>query len=192
MIAPALDGRAPRLNVRPVLAHCFATGRRLPHRRLVEAPSRLVYGHSGRLSSAEAARLAEYARARGARILCFGGVQECCDEFVECDPFELLAYFRDAAGVITDTFHGTIFSLINHTPFGTIVRPSQGHGYGNEEKLGYLLESFGVTSQRITELTDVAAVLDRDIDVDAVDATLARERESSRNYLASVVPGKGA
>ncbi len=191
-IITALTGRQPQLHVDPVLAHDFSAEPRIPSGRPVEDPYLIVYGYSGRLSSAENARLAEYAGARGARILCFGGVQECCDEFVECDPFELLAYFRDAVGVITDTFHGTIFSLINHTPFGTIVRPSQGHGYGNEEKLGYLLESFGVTSQRITELTDVAAVLDRDVDFDAVDATLARERESSRAYLASVVAGKGA
>ena len=30
---------------------------------------------------------------------------------------QLLAYFRDAEAVITDTFHGTIFSIINNRPF---------------------------------------------------------------------------
>ena len=43
-------------------------------------------------------------------------IQKCADRFVDCSPFEVLAYFRNAEEVITDTFHGSLFSVITHRP----------------------------------------------------------------------------
>ncbi len=122
----------------------------------------------------------------GASILCFGGVQECCDRFIDCDPFELLAYFRDAEAIITDTFHGTIFSIINNQPFGTIIRSSVGHGYGNEEKLGFLLDTFGLASQKVTDMTRITDILGNASTISR-SATLARERNRTREYLTSTI-----
>ena len=42
--------------------------------------------------------------------------------------------------IITDTFHGSIFSIITQSNFVTLVRKSVGNSYGNEEKLTFLLE----------------------------------------------------
>ena len=151
-IVEALTGQRPMVNVDPVLAYDYMSlESRIPKERQHEGKYVIVYGYGGRLNSEENELLRKYARSIGAEILCFGGVQECCDRFVDCDPFELLAYFRDAEAIVTDTFHGTIFALINNRPFATIIRRSVGHGYGNEEKLGYLLEIFGVSSQRVTD-----------------------------------------
>ena len=95
----------------------------------------LVYGYSGRLAHSENEIVHRYARSLGASIVCVGGVQGCCDRFVDCSPLELLSYFRNAEAVITDTFHGTIFAVTQQRPFVTIVRPSVGNAYGNQEKL---------------------------------------------------------
>jgi len=160
---------------------------RIPKERQHEGKYLIVYGYGGRLNGEENELLRQYARSIGAEILCFGGVQECCDRFVDCDPFELLAYFRDAEAIVTDTFHGTIFALINNRPFATIIRRSVGHGYGNEEKLGYLLDTFGVSSQRVTEMKDIAGILGQEVDYHGVNETLARERASTVEYLESAV-----
>ncbi len=119
--------------------------------------------------------------------MCFGGVQECCDRFIDCNPFELLAYFRDAEAIITDTFHGTIFSIINGRPFGAIIRSSVGHGYGNEEKLGYLLDTFGLASQKVTDMSRISEILGNHVDYDLVGEALARERNRTRDYLRSII-----
>ena len=74
------------------------------------------------------------------KVYAIGGIQKCADRFVDCSPFEVLAYFRNAEEVITDTFHGSIFSVITHRPFTTLIRKSVGNSYGNEEKLSDLLE----------------------------------------------------
>jgi hypothetical protein len=184
----ALTGTRPSVNVDPVLAYDFMNlESRIPKERLHEGKYVIVYGYGGRLDSEENAILRRHARSIGAEILCFGGVQECCDRFVDCNPFELLAYFRDAEAIVTDTFHGTIFALINNRPFATIIRRSVGHGYGNEEKLGYLLDTFGVSSQRVTTMSSIAEILGHQVDYDAVNETLTRERASTLDYLESAV-----
>ena len=54
----------------------------------------------------------------------------------------MLAYFKHAEEVITDTFHGSIFSIITQRKFATIIRKSVGDSYGNEEKLGRFIKTF--------------------------------------------------
>jgi hypothetical protein len=188
-IVERLTGRPPLVHVDPVLAFDFMRLEpAVPSQRMHDGKYLVVYGYSGRLDHAENEVLRSYARDIGATILCFGGVQECCDRFVDCNPFELLAYFRDAEAVVTDTFHGTIFSIINDKPFGTIVRPSVGHHYGNEEKIGFLLETFGLESQKVTDMNGIADVLDHRVDHAAVHAVLTRERERTREYLSNTIP----
>jgi hypothetical protein len=187
-IVRALLGHEPEVHVDPALAYDYmGVEQAIPTRRLHDGKYLIVYGYSGRLSRAENVTLAGYARRIGARILCFGGVQECCDEFVDADPFELLAYFRDAEAVVTDTFHGTIFAMINHRPFATIVRPSGASGYGNEEKLGFLLEMFGLSSQRLNDMSQIGEVLARPIDFEMVDGLLSAERARANDFLASSI-----
>ncbi|WP_027860630.1 polysaccharide pyruvyl transferase family protein [Marmoricola sp. URHB0036] len=187
-IVEALTGQRPTVNVDPVLAYDYMSlESRIPKERQREGKYVIVYGYGGRLNSQENEILRKYARSIGAEILCFGGVQECCDRFVNCDPFELLAYFRDAEAIVTDTFHGTIFALINNRPFATIIRRSVGHGYGNEEKLGYLLDTFGVSSQRVTEMGAISEILGHQVDHQRVNETLARERARTRDYLETAV-----
>lgn len=186
-IVRQLVGRDPLIHVDPALAYDLARDPRVPRGRLCADPYLIVYGYSGRLTCDENDALRDYANRIGARILTFGGVQECGDAFVDCGPFELLAYFRDAIGVVTDSFHGTIFSIINHRPFGTIVRKSNANGYGNEEKLTFLLESFGLTSRRLDGVGVISKVLSSPLDNVAIDEVLAAERERTRQYLAENV-----
>lgn len=179
-----LTGTKPLIHVDPVLAYDYMEQeQRIPPIRLYDDRYVVVYGYPGRLSREENQHLRSYAQSIDAKILCFGGVQACCDRFIDCDPFALLAYFRDAEAVITDTFHGTIFAAINRKAFGTIVRAArQGH-YGNEEKLGYLLDALNLGHQRITDMARIQEVLATRIDYDAVAEKLVRERVRTRQYL---------
>ena len=187
-IVEALTGARPPVHVDPVLAWDYA-GRepRIPRGRPVAGDYIVVYGYSGRLGPEENRALRAHADRIGARIFSFGGVQRCADRFVDCDPFELLGWFRGAKAVITDTFHGTIFALVNQVPFATIVRPSAGQGYGNEEKLGHLLETFGVGSRRLQNVADLASTLEQPLDVAATGQVLDRERRRAAEYLATAI-----
>jgi len=187
-IVEALTERKAEIHVDPVLAyeHLIAD-RRIPSKRLHDDPYLIVYGYAGRLTPRENDLIRDCAGKLGVAILCLGGVQTCGDRFVDCSPFELLAYFRDASAIVTDTFHGTVFSLIYGRPFASLVRPSSDHGYGNEEKLGYLLRQFGAQEQRIDDMESLTDVLSAELDLVKIRDVLSTERRRAHAYLASSV-----
>lgn len=185
-IVKRLGVNKPVINVDPVLAYDYMSLEpNIPKSRLYNQKYMIVYGYSGRITKGENEILTKYAREKELKILCFGGVQGCCDEFIDCTPFELLAYFRDAEIIITDTFHGTIFSIINNRPFATIIRKSVGTNYGNEEKLSYLLEVTGTTSQRIECLSysQLANLSMTPIDYRTINKILSERRIDAKRYL---------
>ena len=183
-IVEKLTGQQPEIHVDPVLAYDFMQfEERIPTERQFSGKYILVYGYSGRLDHQENAIVRQYARDIGAKVVCLGGVQECCDRFIDCNPFELIAFFRDAEAIITDTLHGTILSIINRRPFGSIIRRSVGQRYGNEEKLGYLLDTLGLPEQKVMDMSQIVAVLGHDVDYDGVRELLERERDRTLAYI---------
>ena len=98
-------------------------------------------------------------------------------------PFEVLAYFRDAQEVITDTFHGSIFSIITHCKFVTLMRKSVGNSYGNEEKLTDLLKRLNLMDRMATEIRQVDEIMQKDISYTDVDCILKEARKSTQDYL---------
>lgn len=190
-IVESLTGTAPEINVDPVLAYPFMTAEsRIPRQRQHAKPYIIVYGYSGRFSAEENRSIREYADSIGADVLSFGGLQRSADRFIDCNPFELLAYVRDSIGVITDTFHGSIFAVINEKPFCTVVRKSTAHGYGNEEKLGYLLGFLGLQQQRADLAGSISGALSQTIDYNSVNVLLGAERQRSTAYLRRLFEAK--
>ncbi len=186
-IVESLTGRSPLIHLDPTLVYDFGgSGSRVPPTRRYPTKYIVVYGYSGRLGSDENAAIRRLAESRGARVLAFGGLQASADEFIDCDPFELLAYFRDADAVVTDTFHGTIFSILNEVPFATIIRKSAAHGYGNEEKLGYLLDALGASNRAWRTGAQLEDVINEPVDFDSINATRAIERQRTLAYLSDL------
>jgi len=187
-IVEYLIGERPEMHLDPVLSFDFMTHEsRIPKARQRKRPYTLVYGYSRRFSDEENSSVLRFAKSNNSQIVCIGGIQDCCERYVDCDPFALIAYFRDAEAVITDTFHGAILAIINHRPFAAIVRPSVGGSYGNEEKLGYLLTDLGLDANRVTSSGDVEAVLERQIDYGVIDSRLEQERGRTAEFLARAV-----
>lgn len=184
-IVSELTGTEPRYDLDPVLAYDFAGEcEEIPGSVDEAAPYMVVYGYSGRLSEEECTAVRAYAGSHGLKILDIGGVQGACDRFVDCSPFEVIAYFRHAEAVVTDTFHGTILSVITQTPFASFVR---GKGYGNSQKLGDLLRRLGLESRAAAGPSSLAATLDAPVDWAPAEAAIASGRQAARTYLAEQV-----
>ena len=183
-IVAELTGTESAYNLDPVLAYdYFGLCDGIPA-EVDEDDYMVVYGYSGRLSAEECAAVRAYAGSRGLKVLNIGGVQGVCDRFVDCSPFEVLAYFKHAEAVVTDTFHGTIFSAIACTPFAAFVRSS---GYGNSEKLVDLLHRLGLEGRAAVSADGLAATLDAPVDWAAPVAAIAEGRRAAREYLAAQV-----
>lgn len=178
-IVESLTGETPVFNLDPVLAYDYFGECRFIPAEVEEDRYMVAYGYSGRLTAEECAAVRAYADQRGLKVLNIGGVQGVCDRFVDCSPFEVLAYFKHADAVVTDTFHGTIFSTIAHTPFATFVRSS---GYGNSQKLNDLLDRLGLLDH-VASLEQLPQKLSARVDWSSVDDRIEQEREKTYSYL---------
>jgi hypothetical protein len=99
-------------------------------------------------------------------------------------PEEFLGWFDGASYVYTNSFHGTVFSLIFEKDFVVECRTKK--KYNNRSKA--LLQLTGLEGRELTE-TDAG---DSPIDWLDVRARLAAARDDSFAYLRSLCTGKGA
>lgn len=180
-IIKTLTGKEPYYHIDPVLAYDFMNKcDEIPETVQEKEKYMILYGYSGRFTVDECEFIKKYAKGKNLKIICIGGVQNCCDEFVDCSPYEVLAYFKNAEEVITDTFHGSIMSVITHKKFVTLVRNS---GYGNAEKLTDLLGRLHLENRIVKNIRGISGIMNDDIDYPSVDKIINKERENSYNYL---------
>lgn len=74
-----------------------------------------------------------------------------CDYYVNNSPSNMISYYRNAAFVITDTFHGTIFSLLFKKHFAV-------HN-SNIKKVNHILHTVGETSRLFIDPSDIDQIL---------------------------------
>ena len=188
-IVEQLTGKEPLYNLDPVLAYDYmCCCKEIPQ---IQADEKylILYAYAGRISNAEADWISTYAKKKRLKVYAIGGIQKCADRFIDCSPFEVLAYFRNAEEVITDTFHGSIFSVITHRPFTTLIRKSVGNSYGNEEKLSDLLERLNLSERMTTKIEDAESINEKQIDYMKVDELLKTQREVAKKYLEAQIQG---
>ena len=91
-------------------------------------------------------------------------------------PYNWLKCFKQADYVITSTFHGTIFSIINEKKFLTIPNDPI------ENKVVPLLQDLYLT-ERYCRTGFSASTLPAEIDWSTVNANLSSLRSASQKYL---------
>lgn len=182
-----LTGRKPEYHLDPVLVADFGSAFQ---EEVEEKDYVLTYGYPSRFTREEGEAIQAFARRRGKRILSLCGRQSFCDAYVECSPLQIMAYFRQADCIITDTFHGTIFSALNHKQFVTLSRSDAQVWYGNENKVLDLLARLGLEGRRLTQLEGLEEQMEKPIDYEGMDRLLERERQRTRDYLRRSVFGE--
>ena len=122
------------------------------------------------------------------------------DEFVESDvgfgdyqlydvgPAEFINLIQNAEYVCTDSFHGTVFSILNHKQFVTFNRFADGSKNSRNSRIESLLSQTGLEKRRMTmkEQNIVDLVL-AEIDYECVDTKLNQMRNKSIEYLSSAL-----
>jgi len=93
-----------------------------------------------------------------------------------------LSGIRDAELVITDSFHGMVFSIIFRKPF--IVKCNESRG---ADRFISLLESLGLENRLIYNADSIHNVISQDIDWTLVEMKLNVERNKSLNFLLDAV-----
>ncbi len=186
-IVEKLTGNAPQVHLDPVLMYDFSKDSAELPAFAKNRKYMILYGYSGRFTHRECRMIRKYARERGLKIFCIGGVQECCDHYIDCNPFEVIACFKNATCIVTDTFHGTIMSVITHRPFATTLRSS---GYGNSEKLSDLLTRLELRDRICDSMDSLSRIMSTKIDYERTDAIIEKERERTYSYLRNCILGE--
>ena len=175
-----LTGEEVIYNLDPVLIYDFVKKCSDIPSSVGEEKYMILYGYAGRFRKEECKAIRGYAESKGLKIFCIGGVQDICDKFIDCNPFEVIAYFQHAECVVTDTFHGTILSVITERSFVSLVRSQ---GYGNREKMMDLLERLGLEERVLMDLSALEEQLSCPIDYKSVASILTDERRKAYEYL---------
>lgn len=142
-----------------------------------------VYGYVNRFSEEESKVVCEFAKKENLKLVSLYGFQPFCDQNIACRPDEILAYIKSAEYVITDTFHGVIFSIINKKQFAVFVRSSDSPVASNQEKLQDLLIRLQLQSQQVTNLNDLSSILHQPINYVKVEKIRVQQRKRTMEYL---------
>ena len=126
----------------------------------------------------EIAEIRAFAERRHRNLYSVGFHHNWCDKNIQADPEELLGWIRHADLVITDTFHGTVMSLICNTPM--IVRVRE-----NRNKLVCLLEEYELTDRIVPGFAELDRVYEKTVDFDRVNTHIQKNRSASRAFLSS-------
>ena len=97
--------------------------------------------------------------------------------YYAADPAEFVWLIHHAKAMFTDSFHGTVFSLIFHTPFLVFDRIESG-GTSMSSRIETLLKMVGMEDRRFRADADV-----EDIDFSGTDATIKIQAEKAVAFL---------
>ena len=169
-----LTGREPSIHLDPVLVSDFD----LP---AVTAPFEryaVLYTYGRRpYSDEEAEAILQFCQRNDLELVSFVDAKPWVPHKIKADPFEMLAYMKNAAFIITDTFHGTVFSLKYNKNFVTRLREN------NSEKLSDLLERTGQESRRIRDFTNLQPYYEDPPVFDKTNEIVKAEAKRTKNYL---------
>ena len=99
--------------------------------------------------------------------------------YVALTPEEWVAMFKNARFVFTGTFHGVIFSILNHRQFKVYLTNK-----GRIAKVGNLLSYFSIKDREIDNHYIFDLEKQRsEIDYASIDRIIDKQRLESLNYL---------
>lgn len=140
----------------------------------------IVYAYPGRLTNEEKKEIKFFAKKYNKKIVSFGMYQDIADIDITVHPFEILAYFKHADFIITDTFHGSIFAIKNHTKFCTIIRKNRS---GNANKLEDLLKRLKLDNRILSDINELEKKYNEIYDYKMTDLILEEEKNKTIKYL---------
>lgn len=172
-----LTGREPQVHLDPVLIYDFEKEQK-KYTKLKFNHYIAVYCYDNGIKDEKSIKaIKKFAKERNLKIISLGFYTSWCDYNIICSPFELLAYFKNADYVITDTFHGSVISIKQNRKFVTLVRAH------NKNKLTDLLHRFGLENRIIENFDDFQTVISKEIDYDRINTYLSAEQEKAKMYL---------
>lgn len=137
----------------------------------------LIYAYESTMNDIyEVNKIKEIAYKEGLEVISCGYYHSWCDKCVNANPKEFIEMIKYAKYVVTDTFHGTVFSLIMHKQVCVIVRR-------NGFKIKHLLNSCGMSKLIASETNDIEKILHMNNNYEVFDTWRYEESRKSIEFI---------
>ncbi len=103
--------------------------------------------------------------------------------FQNCGPIDFISYIKSASVVITDSFHGTAFSVNMGTPFYTVQ-------FGTDKRKQLLLNILGLEDRILSSEKELEDISDFSCSFHNAWERLSEEREKTINYIKNALGNK--
>lgn len=174
-LVKALTGKEAQIHLDPVLIYDFK--QEMNRRIKISEAYIMVYAYTNRLNAEEEKYIKDFAGKHNKKIYSIGNYSRISDKNIMCSPLDVFAYFKGADYIITDTFHGTIFSIKTNSKFCTIIRES------NRNKLTALLQKLGREDRIVNSLDDIDFLFEKEINYRITNEIIMKEKDRSIQYL---------
>ena len=174
-----ISGRVANYNLDPVLIYDFCKEVKQGEKEGIPTePYMVVYAYHNRIDDKEEIKsIQDYAKNKGLKIIAIGGSLPWCDEFAVLTPFQVLAYFKNANCIITDTFHGTVIAAKFNKPVAVIIRNS------NFNKLQDLVERLHMQQHVYHKGNNMESILKIRNDYDLCNLEIEKGIKDTHKYL---------
>ena len=129
----------------------------------------------GTLTQSYVQELRAYANQKGLKIVSMGSQNPWCDVCLPYDPLLFLSLYEKAEAIVTNTFHGTVFSNIYEKKFLVIKN--------EKPKVIDFLKLCRMSDKMSEAPEDVHKILNSQFHYDVTREILKKEREAGIDYL---------
>ena len=141
----------------------------------------LVYAYDNNMNEkTDVAKIKSFAKSKGLLTVSVGFFHKWCDKSINADPVQLLKYFKNAEVVVTDTFHGTVMSIVTNTPMLVKLRT-------NANKLEWLLTEYNLRDRIITSFDELELLSNQKVDFEIVNKIVTENRGKSLEWLRGII-----
>lgn len=140
----------------------------------------LVYSYDRwMVDKGEIEAIKRFAKDKNLITVSVGTYHKWCNKNITCDCLEWIEFFRNAEMVVTDTFHGSILSIITNTPMAVFIRNL------NTNKLNDLLVRTGLQDRRLKDISyqEIKEVFNKPICFQEVNSKLNDLRTYGTDFL---------
>ena len=175
-IVTRMTGNKPELNLDPVLIYDFEIPEiDIPYKDYV-----ILYTYKSRhYSEEERQAILDFCLENNKSLISIGNAQRWVQNRVEAAPLELLAYIKGADFIITDTFHGSVFSIKYNKKYAVLIRDD------NRQKLGDLLKRLRQEDRTISSFHDLQRMYETPTDYSVTNTVIKQEKKHALDYLQS-------
>lgn len=165
-------------NLDPVLIYDFE--QEMAQSKLPKLPERycVIYSYYNRIHDKnEIRKIDSFCRKHQMIPVAVGAPQFWIKNYIICTPFQCLKIFQNASFVVTDTFHGTIFSAKYANKYAIMVRKS------NQNKLLDLVKRIAVEKHVMSRIEDIDNMYDMVNDKKKFESIIGCETVKATAYL---------